>query len=179
MVRWTYPARRMPEKLANVTVRRSSGGDDEFVHDLASRTFSAYSRDPRRAIRSILAERGAETLVAEVDSLRVGFVVLQYAQLARDFGPWVKPAAARLDAIAVCPDVHGRGVGRRLLEAAEETARRRSALSLSLATGESNTRARRLFDRAGFVEIARAQRYYAGGQAAILMHRTLIGERAR
>jgi ribosomal protein S18 acetylase RimI-like enzyme len=164
----------MPENLANITIRASVRGDEEFVHDLASRVFSAYSRDPRRAIRSILAERKTEALVAEIDSLRVGFVVLQYEELARDFGPWSKPTAARLDAIAVCPRVHGRGVGRRLLERAEEAARRRSCLSLSLATGEGNIRARRLFEGGGFVQLARVERYYARGQAAILMHRTLI-----
>jgi ribosomal protein S18 acetylase RimI-like enzyme len=164
----------MPENLANITIRASARGDEEFVHDLASRVFSAYSRDPRRAIRSILAERTTEALVAELDSVRVGFVVLQYEQLARDFGPWARPTAARLDAIAVCPGVHGRGVGRRLLESAEEAARRRSCLSLSLATGEGNVRARRLFEGGGFVQLARVERYYARGQAAILMHRTLI-----
>jgi ribosomal protein S18 acetylase RimI-like enzyme len=164
----------MPENLANVTIRAACRSDEEFVQDLASQVFSAYSRDPRRAIESILAERCTETLVAELDSLRVGFAVLQYEQLARDVGPWVRPTAARLDAIAVCPRVHGRGVGRRLLESAEEAARQRPSLSLSLATGERNMRARRLFEGGGFVQLARVERYYAGGQAAILMHRTLI-----
>jgi ribosomal-protein-alanine N-acetyltransferase len=164
----------MPENLVNIAIRPSSLGDEEFVHDLASQVFSPYSRDARRAIRSILAERSTETLVAELDSVRVGFVVLQYEQLRRDFGPWVRPTAARLNAIAVCPRAHGRGVGRRLLEGAEEAARGRSSLSLSLATGESNTRARRLFEGGGFVQLVRVERYYAGGQTAILMHRTLI-----
>jgi ribosomal protein S18 acetylase RimI-like enzyme len=164
----------MPENLANITIRPSCRGDDEFIHDLASRVFFAYSRDPRRAIRSILSERNSETLVAELDSLCVGFVVLQYEQLARDFGPWGRPTAARLNAIAVRPDAHGRGVGRRLLESAEEAARGRSSLSLSLATGERNTRARRLFEGGGFVRLARVERYYQGGQTALLMHRTLI-----
>ncbi len=164
----------MPEKLANITIRPSAPGDEEFVQELATRAFSAYSRDPQRAIRSILAEPNTETLVAELDALRVGFVVLQYEQLAMDFGPWVRPTAARLNAIAVRPDAHGRGVGRRLLESAEEAARGRPALSLTLATGERNARARRLFVGGGFVQLARVERYYAGGQTAILMHRTLI-----
>ena len=164
----------MPRNLANITMRPSVDGDEGFVNELGSVAFSAYSYDPRRAMRSILAEHGTETLVAEVDSVRVGFVVLQYERLARDFGPWVRPTAARLNAIAVCPHAHGRGVGRRLLESAEMVARRRPALSLSLATGERNTRARRLFVGAGFVQLARVDGYYAGGQTAILMHRALI-----
>ncbi len=160
--------------LANITIRPASGGDDAFLHGLARQVFAPYSRNPLHAIRSILAAPNAETLVAELDALCVGFVVLRYEQLDRDFGPWVRPTAAHLDAIAVRPDAHGRGIGRRLLEGAEEAARRRPSLSLSLATGERNTAARRLFVGAGFVELARSERYYAGGQTAILMHRALI-----
>ncbi len=164
----------MPANLANITIRPAAGGDGAFIRELASQAFAAYSRDPRRAIESILAGRGTETLVAELDSTRVGFVVLQYEQLARDFGPWVRPTAARVDAIAVRVHAQGRGVGRRLLQSAEEAARGRSALSLSLATGETNVPARRLFEAGGFVQFAQLDRYYEGGQAAVLMYRTLI-----
>lgn len=155
-------------------VRPSRAGDEGFVDDLACRVFAVYSRDARRAIRSILAEGVTETLVAELESLPVGFVVVQYEQLARDVGPWAKPTTARIQAIAVRPDVEGRGIGRRLLESAEEAARARSSRSLSLATGEKNARARRLFEAAGFVPLVRLTRYYAGGQTAVLMHRALI-----
>jgi ribosomal protein S18 acetylase RimI-like enzyme len=164
----------MPKNRAHITIRPSSPADEEFFHELGSLVFAAYAYDPRRAIRSILAERGSETLVAELDSLRVGFVVLQYERLARDFGPWVRPTAARINAIAVWPHAEGRGVGRRLLASAEEAARARSSPSLALATGETNTRARRLFESGGFVQFARLEHYYAGGQTAVLMHRTLI-----
>jgi ribosomal-protein-alanine N-acetyltransferase len=164
----------MPKHLANITVRPSHAGDGNFVHDLANRVFVTYSRDPLRAIQSILADRGTETLVAELDTLRVGFVVLQYEQLARDFGPWARPTAARINAIAVRPDVEGRGIGRRLLKSAEEAARARPSRSFSLATGERNTRARRLFEAEGFVPLARLEGYYAGGQTAVLMHKALI-----
>jgi ribosomal-protein-alanine N-acetyltransferase len=164
----------MPENLAHITIRASLREDEGFVHELATRAFAAYSNDPRRAIRSILAEPDTETLVAELDSLRVGFVALQYERLARDFGLWVRPTAARINAIAVWPQAQGRGVGRRLLESAEEAARRRSALSLSLATGEKNIRARRLFAAGGFTQFTHVERYYAGGQAAVLMLRSLI-----
>lgn len=164
----------MLEHLAEITVRLSRAADAGFLHDLASRVFSAYSRDPRGAIRSILADRGAETLVAELDGLRAGFVVLQYEQLARDFGPWTKPTAARINAIAVRPDLEGRGIGRRLLESAEEAARARPSRSFSLATAERNTRARRLFEAGGFAPLACLERYYAGGQTAVLMHKALV-----
>jgi len=164
----------MHENLARITIRPVSSGDEEFVHELASLAFSAYSSDPRRAIRSILGERNTETLVAELDARCVGFVVVQYEQLSRNFGPWVTPTAARINAIAVSPHAQRKGVGRRLLASAEAAARRRPALSLSLATSEKNVRARRLFQAAGFVQFTSLERYYAGAQTAVLMHRALI-----
>jgi ribosomal protein S18 acetylase RimI-like enzyme len=164
----------MPKNLAYIDVRPASTEDEDFVYDLASEVFSVYSLDARRAIRSILRARETETLIAEIDSLRAGFVVLQYEKLARDFGPWARPTVARINAIAAQPDVQGRGIGRRLLESAEKAARGRSARSFSLATGERNTRARRLFSAGGFVELARVEHYYAGGQTALLMHRALV-----
>jgi ribosomal protein S18 acetylase RimI-like enzyme len=164
----------MTKNLTGITVRPASAGDEGFVHDLASEVFSAYSRNARRAIQSILRDRGAETLVAEIDSLRAGFVVLQYERLACDFGPWERPTVARIQAVASRPDLQGRGIGRRLLQSVERGARGRSARSLSLTTGEGNTRARGLFATGGFVELARLERYYAGGQTALLMHRALM-----
>jgi ribosomal protein S18 acetylase RimI-like enzyme len=164
----------MSKNLASIYVRTAAVGDGAFVHDLASEVFSAYAHDARRAIRSILCAPDTETLVAEIDSLRAGFVVLQYEQLARDFGPWARPTVAHINAIATQPDAQGRGIGRHLLESAEKAARGRSARSLSLATGERNARARRLFSAGGFVELARVERYYARGQTALLMHRALV-----
>jgi ribosomal protein S18 acetylase RimI-like enzyme len=164
----------MQENLADIRVRPFTAGDEDFFSSLASEVFSAYSPDARRAIGSILRDRGTEALVAEIDSRRAGFVVLQYVQLARDFGPWARPTAARVNAIAVRPPAQGQGVGRRLLATAERAARGRSSRSLSLATGEGNTRARRLFVAGGFVELVRLERYYAGGQTAVLMHRALL-----
>jgi hypothetical protein len=47
----------MREDLADIKVRPASAGDEDFVHELASEAFSAYSRDARRAIRTILHDR--------------------------------------------------------------------------------------------------------------------------
>jgi RimJ/RimL family protein N-acetyltransferase len=53
--------------------------------------------------------------------------------------------------IAVDPARQGRGVGRRLIEAAIEEARRRGARRLTLRVFSPNARARRLYEGSGFV----------------------------
>jgi ribosomal protein S18 acetylase RimI-like enzyme len=160
-------------RLTDVTVRPVVAGDEAFLLGLAQRVFFAYARDPSRTMRSVLAGRDAQVMVAEQDSTQVGFVALQLEPLGSDFGPWTRPLAARIEAIAVRSDAQGRGIGRRLLEHAEAAARARGARSLSLATGEKNARARHLFDSAGFMQLTVVEGYYARGQAAVLMLKAL------
>lgn len=164
----------MPDRIADLTIRPSRADDVDFVRTLASRAFAAYARDPARGVLSTRDEAGTEALIAELGSLRVGFVVLRHERLSRDFGPWTRPAVARIDAIAVRHDAQGRGIGRSLLDRAEVAARAQGARALSLATAEKNVQARRLFDATGFFTLLRVERYYAGGQAAVLMHKALI-----
>lgn len=55
--------------------------------------------------------------------------------------------------LAVLPQYHGRGVGRALLEAVEERARRKGCCKLTLEVLDDNTRARDLYRRFGFDDV--------------------------
>ncbi|HUK77142.1 MAG TPA: GNAT family N-acetyltransferase [Thermoleophilia bacterium] len=55
--------------------------------------------------------------------------------------------------LAVRPACRGRGIGSRLLAAAIELASEQGAAALSLSVARDNQRARRLYDRAGFVPV--------------------------
>lgn len=57
--------------------------------------------------------------------------------------------------LAVLPEYRGRGIGTALLAAAIELARAHGATTLSLSVETGNDRARRLYDRAGFVVVGR------------------------
>lgn len=164
----------MAGKLADLVIRARRSDDAAFIHDLASRVFSPYSHFPARVVASMLEEAGSDTRIAEIGATRVGFVVVELERYARSFGPWYKPVLARLNAIAVRPDAHGRGIGRLLVAEAEAVARSASACSMSLATADDNTRARRLFMGAGFFVLARVPHFYARGQSAVLMQKPLI-----
>ena len=83
--------------------------------------------------------------------------------------------------LAVSPEARRQGIGAALLEAFEAAARTAGARMLFLEVAESNTSARALYARAGWVAAGRRPRYYAapsGGSAvdALVLHKALIAE---
>jgi len=59
--------------------------------------------------------------------------------------------AAHLEVIVVAPGAEGGGIGRALLDAAEANARRHGAAAMTLHVIATNTRARGLYERCGYV----------------------------
>ncbi len=87
----------------------------------------------------------------------------------------VRPAAdeAEILALAVAQDARRRGQGRRLLLAASDQAARLGAGALFLEVGAGNAAALALYRSAGFAQIGRRSGYYAGGEDALVLRRTL------
>lgn len=76
---------------------------------------------------------------------------------------------ADLDRIATLAPMRGRGMGRVVLQALTERAIERGATRMLLEVAEDNVSARALYSAAGFAEIYRRHRYYAGGSDAVVM----------
>jgi ribosomal protein S18 acetylase RimI-like enzyme len=168
----------MRKTTADLILRPRHPTDDAFLFGLSDRLFTAYSLHPTGSMASMLSERGALTRLAVPEASPearppAGFFVLGFERLGRSFGPWHRPAVARLNAIGVQPDLQGRGVGRFLLEHAEALARGEGAVSLTLMTAETNARARRLFASAGFQILLVLERAYARGQRGVVMTKPL------
>jgi ribosomal protein S18 acetylase RimI-like enzyme len=116
----------------------------------AYRQFYGLASD-LRLCRQYLAERlgrdeSVVLLAADADGPALGFVQmyptyssLRAARMFVLYDLFVEPAARQ------------RGVGRRLMEAAAEEARRRGAVSLVLSTAKTNHRAQRLYESLGWV----------------------------
>lgn len=149
--------------------------DDPFIARLGGQAFRAYAKRPEDVVRGMLDEPDAHAEVAVCDGEIVGFFVLHFEQLRRDYGPLTRPVVARLSAIAVDRLYRKRGVGRDLLGRALELGARRGALSMFLMTAMSNTRARLLFERAGFDDVCVVPSAYVARQRGVVMTRLLQG----
>ena len=104
---------------------------------------------------------GYSCWVAEQDGRLAGYCVIM---LVVD--------EAHLLNISISKPLQGRGLGRELLQFVQSASRGHGANTLFLEVRESNTAARRLYDSAGFNEMALRRNYYpaAGGREhAVLM----------
>lgn len=103
-----------------------------------------------------------DTLVAELGGRIVGFVRLALPT------PLASNAHVRqIQGLAVAGEARGRGVGRRLIRAALDEARRRGARRVTLRVLGHNTPARRLYEAEGFVvEGVLPEEFYLDGAYA-------------
>jgi ribosomal protein S18 acetylase RimI-like enzyme len=101
--------------------------------------------EPRPFFRA--DEDPTDTVVAVLDGVVVGYAKLR--------NPLLVPSHAHvleINGLAVDPGVAGQGIGRALVEAAVAEAERRGARKVSLRVLGTNSAARRLYARCGFVE---------------------------
>lgn len=148
-----------------IATRRYAVADVDFVRALAAEAFSEYDGSETHAASNVVAMVSAartHTLVAESSNRPVGFVTLD-----------TNGDAAHIAAIAVVRDARGRGVGARLLRAAERLAQKLGARRVALETGEANLAALEMFVRAGYRIESRVPRYYRTGYDALTLRREL------
>jgi len=80
---------------------------------------------------------------------------------------------AELLTIAVPQARRGEGLGRRLVEAGLDAARRAGAARMYLEVSEINAPAQALYRRCGFADAGRRARYYKDGSDALVLARSL------
>ena len=86
---------------------------------------------------------------------------------------WNVGDEAEIARLGVVESQRGRGIGLRLVEQGLREFKARGVASVFLEVRASNTVAIRLYERAGFEEIARRPNYYADGEEARVMKREL------
>lgn len=117
-------------------------------------------------LSELLENDRAHYLVARADGKPVGYV-----------GIWLVADEGHITNVAVHPDYRSRGVGRRLMEAITELARRKGARRLTLEVRKSNIRAQRLYESLGFKSVGVRRGYYRdNNEDAIIMWRDLTAE---
>jgi GNAT superfamily N-acetyltransferase len=96
-------------------------------------------------VRKLLADDEFTVVIADADAGPEGLAALR-------FRPSVLKATldCYLETLYVVADRRGTGIGRALMEAAIDLARRHGAAEMHLGTGEDDTAARRLYESLGF-----------------------------
>ena len=147
----------------SIALRYYAAADADFVRALADEAFSEYDGGGRSSgVHAVAMASAAHTIVAERSSRPLGFVTIEAGE-----------GGAHIGAIAVVRSERGRGVGARLLRAAEGLARKLGARSVTLETGEANLAALDMFVRAGYRIERRIPRYYRTGYDALVLRRDL------
>ncbi|CAM5603191.1 GNAT family N-acetyltransferase [Streptomyces sp. HUAS 31] len=141
----------MPEPHQSPYIRIALPDDEEELSLLDRRTWShlhAVTPRPQPPYSPFFDERHApgDHLVAELDRRIVGYVRLGFPT------PLASNAHVRqIQGLAVSDEARGHGVGRALIRAVVEEARRRGARRLTLRVLGHNTPARKLYESEGFV----------------------------
>jgi ribosomal protein S18 acetylase RimI-like enzyme len=146
----------MPDEPA-VHVRRADLSDANDVAAYLAQ-LDAYARDPMGAGRPLpgsvrdrlpgdLTNRpGSYALLAEAQGQAVGF-----ATCFLGYSTFQARPLLNVHDIAVLPAWRGRGIARQLLDATADLARSLDCCRVTLEVRGDNPRARRIYDRAGFV----------------------------
>ena len=130
-------------------VRRAEIADAETVGQLLH-DFNSEFDDPTPGPH-MLAERVRQLLAAgEITVLLGGTKPYGLALLRFRPAIWSEALECYLAELYVVPDRRGMGLGRALMEAAIELARREGAAHMDLGTSENDVAARALYERLGF-----------------------------
>ena len=147
----------VPSGAASITIREAQASDISRICTIEAEAFHS-DRLSRRSLAAFARSPSACLLVACGDSGILGYAVVLFRRGAR---------SARLYSLAVAARAAGAGLGKRLLAAAEQAARRRGADRLTLEVRTDNAAAIRLYDRAGYALLGRRENYYGDGTPAL------------
>jgi ribosomal protein S18 acetylase RimI-like enzyme len=158
----------MPSNLAHapapeIRARNAEPGDIDALIDLEHRVF-ATDRLSRRSLRRFLKSKTAQVIVADEGGSLVGAAVVLFRP---------RSTLARLYSIATAPHMGGRGVGSRLLAAAEEAALARDCTSIRLEVHVTNHAAISRYRKSGYREFGRHKSYYDDGGDALRFEKRL------
>lgn len=127
-----------------------------WARAVAGQAGSAVSEPPsaqdlERHQREVLDDPDARARLATVDGEAVGMYLVTRARESRGAGEAI-PGAAHLMRVAVEPSRWGEGLGARLLEDAVQSSALAGYTRLELVVRVHNSRARRLYERHGWID---------------------------
>lgn len=116
--------------------------------------YTAVNQTPEVTAQRI---RGGNCFVAEADSQLVGTVVVQPTYTDNECAYFTRPGVAAAHQLAVDPAYQGSGVGRMLLQRAEQWAKASGFSELAMDTAEQATHLIELYARLGYHHVGGVQ----------------------
>lgn len=144
-------------------LRAATAADIGALLGIEQRCFRT-DRLTRRSFHYLLTRANATALVETHGGRPVGYALVLFH---------AGTSLARLYSFAVDPDWRGRGVGRRLLEAAEQAARAHDCLYLRLEVRRDNAAAITLYKSVGYREFGVYNDYYEDHMEALRLEKRL------
>ncbi|MGQ9370810.1 ribosomal protein S18-alanine N-acetyltransferase [Azospirillum sp. A39] len=166
----TLPAPCLPgppacAPAASPQLRRAQPSDIPALLAIEERCF-VTDRLSRRSFQYLLTRANAATLVEIHDGAVAGYAMILFH---------AGTLLARLYSFAVDPAFRGRGVGRRLLAAAEQEARGHECIYVRLEVRRDNAAAIALYKDAGYREFGVYSDYYEDHMEALRLEKLLGG----
>ncbi len=137
-------------------IRRFKPSDFPYIMDIERKVFKEH--DPYLYMQ-FYESCNEGFIVAEVNGIVVGYVV----------GYQISENTGRIFSIAVYPNYQNRGIGSTLLKEIIRVLRGYGVTNIILEVRQSNIRAKRFYERHGFVQIGIVKHYYSDGENAYLM----------
>ena len=139
-------------------IRAMRWWDIPQVHDIEVQCFSDDSWSIDQFWRELAGSTREYLVAVDKDHAVVGYA-----------GVFVLAPDSDLQTVAVRPDRRGQKIGRELLDACVQVAKRRDATSMMLEVRSTNEDAIGMYEGLGFVAIATRSRYYPDGGDAVIM----------
>ncbi|MDY6942121.1 MAG: ribosomal protein S18-alanine N-acetyltransferase [Pseudomonadota bacterium] len=152
-----------PQALSDTFVRPATWADLDALVRIEQRCFET-DRLSRRSFRHFLKRGKGAFLIYDAGDGPIGYALVHFH---------AGTALARLYSFAVLPEAQGRGVGRLLLEAAEDASREQGCLAIRLEIRRDNEKAKALYSSAGYRELEQLEDYYEDHEDAVRMEKSL------
>ncbi|MGF1643322.1 MAG: peptidase C39 family protein [Thiotrichales bacterium] len=147
----------------SVALRAASLDDLDALVRIEDRCFES-DRLSRRSFRHMLTKGHGATLIAELDGLAVGYVMVLFSRVT---------SMARIYSIAVLAEYRRHHVAKALVEAAEAVAQREDRAEMRLEIRRDNPASIGLFTRLGYESFGLVSDYYEDHMDALRFQKSL------
>lgn len=149
---------------SEIDIRQATLADLDALVALELRCFDS-DRMSKRSFRHQLQQDHNLLLLAQQDNQIIAYILIFMRR---------GTSLARLYSIAVSPDVHGKGIGKKLLLEAEETAAEQGRMFMRLEVRKDNHVAIQLYQRMGYRQFGLYTDYYEDHADALRFQKRII-----